>query len=158
MSRGGVATTRACDTCVGAPWTNRFATGFSAVELPDFNQPNLRLLAGDITRLGKFAPWHGGLFASLSSGRLRQELETSYEPYLQNNVQGLCNVCSVARELGVQKLVWTSTMLTFGPTAPGEVGDETRRRDHLPIFTAYERSKLAAEAEAENLLAMARHW
>ena len=39
-------------------------------------------------------------------------------------------------------------MLTFGPTQPGEVGDETKQRDHAPIFTDYERSKLAAEAKA----------
>ncbi len=125
--------------------------GFSAGELPDFNQPNLRLFAGDITDLESLRRGMAGCSHVYHLAGYAKNWAPSYEPYLQNNVHGLCNVCSVARELGVQKIVWTSTMLTFGPTAPGEVGDETRRRDHLPIFTAYERSKLAAEAEAEKL-------
>jgi nucleoside-diphosphate-sugar epimerase len=125
--------------------------GFTAGELPDFNQPNLRLFAGDITDLESLRRGMVGCSHVYHLAGYAKNWAPSYEPYLRNNVHGLCNVCSVARELSVQKIVWTSTMLTFGPTAPGEVGDETKQRDHLRIFTAYERSKLAAEAEAEKL-------
>ena len=41
------------------------------------------------------------------------------QTYFDINVGGLRNVCEVARELGVERIVWTSTMLTFGPTPSG---------------------------------------
>jgi nucleoside-diphosphate-sugar epimerase len=122
--------------------------GFSAGELPDFNQPNLRLFAGDITDSESLRRGMADCSHVYHLAGYAKNWAPSYEPYLQNNVHGLYNVCSVARELGVQKIVWTSTMLTFGATARGEIGDESKRRDHRPMFTAYERSKLAAEAEA----------
>ena len=122
--------------------------GFSADELPDFNHSNLRLFQGNITNLESLRRGMHGCSQVYHLAGYAKNWAPSYESYFQCNVQGLCNVCSVVRDLGVQKIVWTSTMLTFGPTARGEIGDETKRRDHQRVFTAYERSKLAAEVEA----------
>jgi nucleoside-diphosphate-sugar epimerase len=122
--------------------------GFSADELPDSNHANLRLFPGDITDAASLRRGMESCSHVYHLAGYAKNWAPSYEPYRQNNVQGLCNVCTVAREQSIQKIVWTSTMLTFGPTRSGEIGDETKQRDHLPIFTDYERSKLAAEAEA----------
>ena len=73
--------------------------------------------------------------------------------YYDFNVTGMMNVFNVAREFGVKKLVWTSTIVTFGPTPEGVVGNESIIRTTNRFFTDYERSKFIAEQEA---LKMAR--
>ena len=69
------------------------------------------------------------------------------------NVGGLRNVLDAARELGVERTVWTSTMVVFGPTARGEVADESRPRPPVACFTEYEASKVRAEAVASQAIA-----
>lgn len=64
------------------------------------------------------------------------------------NVEGMRNVFAVARAAGVQRLVLTSTIVTFGPTAPGTVGDETTPRLTPRYYTEYEETKAKAETEA----------
>jgi len=64
------------------------------------------------------------------------------------NVGGLANVLHAARETGVPRVVWTSTVMTFGPTPPGQVCDETYDRADRPSYTDYERSKIEAEVLA----------
>ncbi len=39
------------------------------------------------------------------------------------NIQGTRNVFAVAKDIGVERIVWTSTVVTLGPTRPGEIGD-----------------------------------
>jgi len=64
------------------------------------------------------------------------------------NVGGLCNLLHAAREADVPRVVWTSTVMTFGPTPPGQLCDETYDRTGRPCYTDYERSKIQAEAVA----------
>ncbi len=64
------------------------------------------------------------------------------------NVQGMRNVFDTAEELGVQRVVWTSTFVTFGPTRPGMVGDEAMPRITDKYFNDYQRTKTIAEREA----------
>jgi len=40
------------------------------------------------------------------------------------NVEGTRNVFEAAKELGIERVVWTSTLLTLSPTLPGQVADE----------------------------------
>jgi farnesol dehydrogenase len=69
-----------------------------------------------------------------------------------HNVTGMLNVFNAAKETGIERVVWTSTIVTFGPTAPGVVGDETMPRITDRYFTEYEETKSIAEHKA---LAMA---
>jgi farnesol dehydrogenase len=69
------------------------------------------------------------------------------------NVGGLRHVLDAARDLAVERVVWTSTMVVFGPTVRGEVADETRPRPAVPCFTDYEASKVRAEAVASAAIA-----
>ena len=64
------------------------------------------------------------------------------------NVQGMRNVFDAAAQLGVQRVVWTSTCLTLGPSPPGGVVDEDTPRRTGRHFVEYERTKCIAEAEA----------
>jgi len=68
--------------------------------------------------------------------------------YYDQNVIGMRNVFEAAKQLGIQRVVWTSTIVTFGPTAPGIVGDETMPRITQKYYTEYEETKAMAEKEA----------
>lgn len=70
----------------------------------------------------------------------------------QVNVEGLRCVLAAARRAGVKRVVWTSTMMTFEPSPPGSVNDESTPRT-TPYFTDYERSKAAAEEVAQAAVA-----
>jgi nucleoside-diphosphate-sugar epimerase len=68
--------------------------------------------------------------------------------FFEMNVQGMRNVFDAAAERGVERVVWTSTMVTFGPTPPGQVFDENSPRITNKFFTEYEETKTIAEQEA----------
>jgi len=68
--------------------------------------------------------------------------------YHKVNVEGTRNVLDAAEQLGAQRVVCTSTSLTFGPSAPGEQIDEHSPRTTARVFTEYERTKALAEQEA----------
>jgi nucleoside-diphosphate-sugar epimerase len=70
------------------------------------------------------------------------------ETFLDVNVQGMRNVFDAAAESRVQRVVWTSTVMTFGPTPPGVVGNEDMPRITEHYYSQYERSKTIAEGEA----------
>jgi dihydroflavonol-4-reductase len=68
--------------------------------------------------------------------------------FFELNVEGTRNLLRAARSVGVERVVLTSTTVTFGPTPPGVVGDESMPRITARFFTEYEESKTVAEREA----------
>ncbi len=68
--------------------------------------------------------------------------------FLAQNLDGMKNVFDAAREAGVGRTVFTSTIVVFGPTLPGVVGDEMMPRVTPRYYTEYEESKAVAEQEA----------
>ena len=70
------------------------------------------------------------------------------QTYFDVNLQGMRNVFDAARQVGVRRVVWTSSAVTVGPTRRGEVGSEDMPRWLDRALTEYEASKLAAEHEA----------
>jgi len=77
----------------------------------------------------------------------------SVQTYHDINVQGMINVLEAARQVGAARVVWTSTFMTFGPTKPGEVNDESSPRTIPGNMTDYDASKSAAELEALRFVA-----
>ncbi|MGB2868713.1 MAG: SDR family oxidoreductase [Bacteroidota bacterium] len=73
--------------------------------------------------------------------------------YFEQNVDGMVNVFEAARSVGVRRVVFTSTIVTFGPTPPGIVGNETIPRMTNHFYTEYEESKTVAEREALKMAA-----
>ena len=67
--------------------------------------------------------------------------------FFDQNVGGVRNVFETATALGVQRVVFTSTIVAFGPTAPGVVGTESMPRITQRYFTEYEETKTIAERE-----------
>jgi nucleoside-diphosphate-sugar epimerase len=72
--------------------------------------------------------------------------------YTQVNVQGLRNAAEAALGAGVERFVFTSSCMSFGPSNGGPMDEETHRRTD-EFLTEYERSKFLAEAEAQRLFA-----
>jgi nucleoside-diphosphate-sugar epimerase len=68
--------------------------------------------------------------------------------YYRNNVDRFCDVCEVAKSLGVERMVVTSTVVTCGPSAPGMMADERRYCSVAECCTDYQRSKTIAEKQA----------
>jgi nucleoside-diphosphate-sugar epimerase len=68
--------------------------------------------------------------------------------FREMNVAGMQNVFEAARQHQVQRVVWTSTILTLGFPPKGVVGDEQMARPSDKYLTAYEETKVAAEREA----------
>jgi len=70
------------------------------------------------------------------------------ETYRRLNIEATCRILDLARQLGLERVVWTSSLVTFGPTRRGEVGDESMPRITDRFFTKYEASKYEAERRA----------
>ena len=68
--------------------------------------------------------------------------------FFRVNVDGARNVFDAAAQAGVRRTVYTSTVVVFGPTPPGVVGDEEMPRATPRFFTEYEESKAVAEKDA----------
>jgi farnesol dehydrogenase len=68
--------------------------------------------------------------------------------FYDQNVIGMRNVFDAAKKNNVERVVFTSTIVTFGPTPPGIVGDETMTRITEKYYTEYEETKAIAEQEA----------
>lgn len=73
--------------------------------------------------------------------------------FFEHNVGGMRNVFEAAAALGVERVVFTSTIVAFGPTLPGVVGTESMSRVAQRYFTEYEETKFIAEREALQLAA-----
>jgi nucleoside-diphosphate-sugar epimerase len=73
--------------------------------------------------------------------------------FFRQNVEGTKNVFQAAREAGVRRMVFTSTIVVFGPTPPGRVADESMPRMNQDYCTEYEESKTLAEQEVLKLAA-----
>lgn len=68
--------------------------------------------------------------------------------YYRSNVDRFCDVCEVAKSLGVERMVLTSTVVTCGPSAPGMMADERRYCSVAECCTDYQRSKTISEKQA----------
>jgi nucleoside-diphosphate-sugar epimerase len=126
--------------------------GLPPDEQCDFNHPNIRLFPGDLSDSHDYEGLKRAMDGCTHVYHLAgyaKSWSSDQHTYLKTNVSGLCRVCDMALKLGVERMVWTSTMLTFGPTPRGTVGDESMPRPvPFKCFTDYESSKLAAESYA----------
>jgi nucleoside-diphosphate-sugar epimerase len=73
--------------------------------------------------------------------------------FFDQNVGGMRNVFEAATAVGVERVVFTSTIVAFGPTSPGIVSTENMPRRTQRFFTEYEETKTIAEREALQLAA-----
>jgi dihydroflavonol-4-reductase len=70
----------------------------------------------------------------------------------QVNVEGARNASRVAREVGVRRMVYFSSIVVFDPAPLHEPLDETRRRLAVAAGSPYVRSKVVGEATVREVL------
>jgi nucleoside-diphosphate-sugar epimerase len=109
---------------------------------------NVELVAGDITDIDSLRRGMQGCDRVFHLAAYAKNWAPDRDTFFRTNVQGVRNVFTVAKELGVHRVVWTSTCVTFGPTPPGVTGDENMPRLTPRYFTEYEQTKAIAEQEA----------
>lgn len=122
--------------------------GFSEGEGPNFDHPNIRLILGDVTDRESIRRGMAGCSQVYHLAGYAKNWARRAQTYFDVNVEGLRNVLDAALKLDVERVVSTSTMLSFGPTQPGTIADEATPRMTPKFTTQYEASKVAGEAVA----------
>jgi nucleoside-diphosphate-sugar epimerase len=111
----------------------------------------IRLVQGDIMDSDSLAAGMKGCTHVFHLAAYAKNWAPDPKIFFDQNIIGMRNVFETAKQLGVQRVVWTSTIVTFGPTAPGVVGDETMPRITARYYTEYEETKEIAEKAALSL-------
>ncbi len=108
----------------------------------------VELVRGDITDLDSLRRGMEGCTRVFHLAAYAKNWARDPKTYFDSNVQGMRNVFDAAVEHDVHRIVWTSTFMTLGPSAPGVTADEDSPRTTDHFYTDYERTKTEAEAEA----------
>jgi nucleoside-diphosphate-sugar epimerase len=109
---------------------------------------NVELVQGDVTDVALLRRSMEGCDRVFHLAAYAKNWAADPQTYFRLNVQGVRDVFAVAKELGVRRVVWTSTCLTLGPTPAGVIGDEAMPRTSNSYFTLYEETKSIAEKES----------
>ena len=75
------------------------------------------------------------------------------EEIVRNNLNGTRTVMEAARDAGVERVVYTSSVATLKPGTPGAPSGESERLNPGGAIGAYKRSKVVAERLVEDMVA-----
>lgn len=125
-----------------------FPPGYDRPREELWDHPNFDYFSGDITDLESLRRGIDGCDYVIHMAGYAKNYSRDPSIFTKINVDGMRNVFTAAKEKGVKKIVWTSSIVTLGPTRRGEIGDETTPRVTPNYLTEYEESKSIAEREA----------
>lgn len=115
---------------------------------PPLEQPLVEIVLGDITDPASLQRGMAGCRCVFHLAAYAKNWAHDPQTYERLNVQGMLNVFEAARREQVERVVWTSSIVTCGPTPPGVVGHEDTPRYTERYLTEYEESKTIAEQHA----------
>jgi len=124
------------------------APGFGWENGGPLASPAVELVRGDITDCPSLRRGMEGCRRVYHLAAYAKNWAPDRSTYYRLNVEGMRNVFEAARQSGIERVVWTSTQLTIGPTGPGQTADEDTPRRTDRYFTDYEQTKSIAEKEA----------
>ncbi len=113
-----------------------------------WEHPNFERAVGDVNDVDSLTSAMDGCKYVISLAGYARNYARDPQVFYRVNVDGMRNVFNVAKKLEVERIVWTSTIVTFGPTPKGQTCDETLERITDVCYTEYEDSKKKAEEEA----------
>lgn len=114
-----------------------------------WNHPHFEYLPGDVTDIEAIRNGMRGCDHVFHMAAYAKNWARDVSIYERVNIEGMRNVFQVALEQKVKRIVWTSSIVTFGPSRPGEIRNEsTFPRATESFATDYERTKTLAEIEA----------
>lgn len=122
--------------------------GWDASKVPPLEHPLVELVRGDILDRESLERGMTGCRAVFHLAAYAHNWAKDPATYTRYNIDGMRNVFDAAQANKVERVVWTSSFVTFGPTPPGVVGDEEMSRTTPGYFTEYEESKTIAEQQA----------
>ncbi len=105
-------------------------------------------VVGDITDPGSLPAAIVGCSGVFHLAACARNWAADPRTFFDVNVVGTRNVLAGAAAAGVERVVLTSTIVTFGPTPAGIVANEAMPRSTPRYFTTYEETKVMAEREA----------
>ncbi|HXM45691.1 MAG TPA: NAD-dependent epimerase/dehydratase family protein [Bryobacteraceae bacterium] len=105
------------------------------------------LVEGDIRDRDSLRRGMEGCSTAFHLAAYAKQWAPSPDVFYSHNVLGLRNLLDAAEAASVERVVCTSSVVTFGPTPCGVLGDEMQHR-YRSSLTDYEASKTAAEDEA----------
>jgi len=124
--------------------------GRDTSDISGLERPNTTIRRGDVTNKDSLRAAMTGCTRVFHLAGYARNWARRAEIYHEVNVQGFRNVAAIALEQRIERMVFTSTSLTFGPSKGKDVDETTTRTDGF--LTEYERSKRLAEQEGEKLL------
>jgi farnesol dehydrogenase len=127
--------------------------GWDASRVPPLEDPLVELVRGDILDRESLERGMSGCRAVYHLAAYAHNWAKDPATYTRLNIDGMRNVFASAIANKVDRVVWTSSIVTLGPTRPGVVGDEEMPRTTSGYLTEYEESKSIAEREALRLAA-----
>ncbi|MBQ3333709.1 MAG: NAD-dependent epimerase/dehydratase family protein [Thermoguttaceae bacterium] len=122
--------------------------GFTGTEEELWKHPNFEYAAGDIMDKESLNRAMEGCRYVIHMAGFAKNYSRDPSVFERINKNGMENVFDVAQQRGIEKIVWTSSIVTLGPTDKGQVGDESMPRHTDQYLTEYEQSKTIAEHEA----------
>ena len=130
--------------------------GVRALVRPDSTRSNLvdldcEIVEGDDDRASILRAMKGVRFVIHVAGDYRLWARNP-EVIVRNNVEGTRAVMGAALESGIERVVYTSSVAVLKPI-PGMAADETSRMPELEATGAYKKSKIAAHALVEAMIA-----
>ncbi len=125
-----------------------FPPGYAEPRETLWEHPNFEYFQGDIGDIDSLRRGIDGCDYVIHLAGYAKNYSPDRSRFNKINVEGMTNVFKAAKERNVKKIVWTSSIVTFGPTRKGEVANETSPRITQKFFTEYEESKSLAEKEA----------
>ena len=126
-----------------------FPPGYKGAKEELWDHPNFEYFKGDISDIDSLRRGIEGCDYVIHLAGYAKNYSKDPSIFYRINVDGMKNVFAAAKEKNVKKIVWTSSIVTFGPTRTGEVADESSPRITDKYLTEYEESKSLAEEEAQ---------
>jgi dihydroflavonol-4-reductase len=123
--------------------------------LPDEPTDNVRgvdleLVRGNVLDLDACRGAVAGVDAVFHAAAIYKDWMPNPGPMYEVNLRGTFNVLEAARRAGVEKIIYTASIVSIGRPAPGELGDENTVYEAWDIDFPYGRSKYHSRVIAED--------
>jgi farnesol dehydrogenase len=115
------------------------------------NHPRIKLVKGDITNPESLIEGMKGCTQVYHLAGYPRNWSKDPTVYAKVNIDATHSVFEAAKKNKVQRVLFVSSIVTLGPSHPGEVRNEGMVRTTSHYFTEYERTKAIAEADALRL-------
>lgn len=125
-----------------------YPKGCSTPQEKLWSHPNFEYFQGDVCDYDSVLAAMEGCRFVLHLAAYAKNWSRDKTIFTRFNVDAMENIFRAAKVRNVERIVWTSTIVTLGPTAPGVCGDENMERITSKYLTEYEETKSIAEKKA----------